>query len=59
MMGAMDPHYYILLALAVNLEMWLGLGAALLNPFIFRGGLWSRSRWDEGLVSKIIKDNNV
>jgi hypothetical protein len=35
MMGTMDQHYYILLTLATYLEMWLGSGDALLNPFIF------------------------
>jgi hypothetical protein len=55
MMGAMDPHYCILLTLAIYLEMWLGSGDALLNPFMF-GDYGVDPKTTKTWVRKVIND---
>jgi hypothetical protein len=35
LLGAMDPHYCILLAFAIFLELWIGSGEGLLSRYVF------------------------
>jgi hypothetical protein len=53
-LGAMDAHYCMLLTLAIYLEMWIGSGAAFLNPFIF-GDYGVQPDTTKAWVSKVIK----